>query len=284
MINVEQTTDNQQPSNDVTVSGRDHMVRIMKLVAREHEDECHFTATDVHKDPSEFRFRCFNHKFTENAVVGKVSENIFYNMCRAAIFDRIDFMTRLSKNAEWVVIAWEISSGKGRTRTRMPYSGPRDWDRFKHDPNNYGGGVASPQQTEYKWQEVDHLIFRYTVIDNPQNVELDLMQERNGRKDVTMTKFLETRDFRYLPTPLRKQREESLALLGAYVGGGEAPGDTEVVLTNKQYTQIKALRAAGEAWKDIAPLFRTTWTELRKGYAAAEAQEDQHGSSGVGEA
>tara|TARA_R110000824_G_scaffold59858_6_gene160436 strand:- start:3990 stop:4760 length:771 start_codon:yes stop_codon:yes gene_type:complete len=256
----------------------------MKLVAREHEDECSFSSSAVLQDPKEYRFRSYSHKFTENAVVGQVSENVFYNMCRAALHDRIDFTTRVNRNGEWALLAWEIASGKGRVRGRAPYSGPRDWDRFKHDPNNYGGGTPSPQQTEYKWREVDNLVFRYVVVDNLQNTELDLMQEHNGRKDVTMTKFLETGDFRYLPVPLRKQRDEALALLNVYVNGGEAIGTSELMLTSKQYTQVKALRTVGETWKDIAPLFSTTWTELRKSYTSAESRENQHGTNGMGEA
>ena len=283
MINVKPPELGAQPSNDVNMSGREHMVRIMTKVAREHQEKCPFAAADVLEEPKNFRFRHFSHKFTEHGVVGQISENRFYNMCRAAIFERIDFMTRVSKNGEWAILAWEIASGKGRIQGRTPYSGARDWDRFRHDPSHYGGGAPSPQKTQYEWQEVDHLVFTYCVVDVLQNEELDTMLEGMGRKDVTMTKFLDTGEHRYLPPALRSQREMALNLVKVYVNGAQAA--TAVDLDSSQYRQVQALRNAGEKWRDIAPLFNVSWTALRKAYSASEVLENANvGPNGVGQA
>ncbi len=284
MINVTEQNKGTEPSNEVMVSGREHMVRIMKMAANDYEAECEVTATEVLKAPEKNRFRSFSHKFTENAVTGLVSENMFYNMCRAAIHDRLDFTTRTQTNGQWRLLAWEISSGKGLTRTRVPYSGPRDWDRFKSDPANYGHGVPSPQNTEHKMQEVDQLVFTYVVLDTYQNEELDLMQLREGRPDVTMTKFLETGEHKFLPPPLRKQRDQSLELLSAYVKGESSQKKSVSKLTGKQFRQVQALRTSGEQWKDLAPLFGMSWTQLRKAYESAEAKENRNGTNGVGAA
>ena len=283
MINVNPPELGAQPSNNVTVSGREHMVRIMTMVAREHQEKCPFAASDVLEEPKKFRFRHFSHKFTEAGVIGQISENRFYNMCRAAIFERMDFTTRVDKNGEWAVVAWEIASGKGRIQGRGPYQGPRDWDRFKHDPSHYGAGAPSPQQTQYEWQEVDNLVFTYCVVDTLQNEELDVMMENMGRKDVTMVKFLETGEHKYLPPPLRKQREMALKLVRVFVKGGESA--TDVDLDSSQYRQVQALRNAGEKWRDIAPLFNVSWTALRKAYSASEVLENANvGPHGVGQA
>ena len=57
-----------------------------------------------------------------------------------------------------------------------------DWDRFRHDPSHYGGGAPSPQKTQYEWQEVDHLVFTYCVVDVLQNEELGHYAGRDGPK------------------------------------------------------------------------------------------------------
>ena len=48
------------------------------------------------------------------------------------------------------------------------------------------------------------------------------MLEGMGRKDVTMTKFLDTGEHRYLPPALRSQREMALNLVKVYVNGAQA--------------------------------------------------------------
>ena len=133
-------------------------------------------------------------------------------------------------------------------------------------------------------QEVDQLVFTYVVVDSYENEELDLMQLREGRPDVTMTKYLETGEHKFLPPPLRKQREQALALLSAYVKGEGAPKKGVLKLTSKQYRQLQALRTSGEQWKDLAPLFGMSWAQLRKSYEATESKENQNGTNGVGEA
>ncbi len=98
-----------------------------------------------------------------------------------------------------------------------------------------------------------------------------------------MTKFLKTGEHKFLPPPLRKQREMALELLGAYVKGEPKKKGT-AKLTSQQYRQVQALRTAGEQWKDLAQLFGMSWTQLRKAYEAAEAKENQNGTNGVGQA
>tara|TARA_R100000742_G_C4276724_1_gene98005 strand:+ start:63 stop:917 length:855 start_codon:yes stop_codon:yes gene_type:complete len=284
MINVAESTDSSEPSNEIMISGRQHMVQIMKKAIRNWEERCNFEPAAVLSEPESFRFRHFEHKFTENAVVGQVSENIFFNMCNAALHDAVQFTRRLTKNGEWVVLAWSITSTKGRTQSRGPNTNPEKWDRFQFSPSNYGGGAPSPQRTQFQWVEIDQLVLTYCVIDNFQNEELDMHMERHGRPDVTMVKYLETGDHKYLPPALRDQRRKALDLLEQYVGGGQAKSKGPMPLTAAQYRQVKMLRGAGEKWKDIAESFGVSWTSLRSSFQAAEDKEGSNGSDGVGQA
>jgi len=278
MINVTPTKTIDEPSNDVMVSGRQHMVQIMQMVAAEEQAKCNHDAKDAAKNPSAYRFRYNQHIFTERGVVGKVSENVFWNMCRAAVFDYVSYANQVGLNTNWAVIAWEISSTKGRIRTHVPAKHV-EWDRFTYDPKHYSGGVPSPQTTQRVENEVDQLCFRYCVVDNYQNDEIDTLMHKQGRPDMTKAKYLETGDHRLLPPVLRAHRESALALLRDYVGVPEAV--EEETLSKKQVRQVGSLRKSGETWKEIADLYGMHWSALRKAYNQSNGVE--HEGNGMGE-
>ena len=273
-------------SNERTVDGRDHMIRIMGNVANELIGEAETPIQQVFDNRDNYRFRYREGGFLNRGIVGTATENGFYNMVRAWVHHAIKVQLESQQpNGVWRVCGWRIVEVVRRHRHKV-HNPNQNWDRFAEDPSHYGHGTPNPQKSMKIWKADPKLVLQLAFFDEMQADEIDNWYERTGKENSSLRKYLKTKEPRHLPPSFRKQRDKAIELMSEFLE--KKAKDPELMLLSDDAVDltpiVAEMRQRKVGWKRISALTKIDVADLKAMIATLEVNDEESAVPGHSEA
>ncbi|MCK5711125.1 MAG: hypothetical protein KAI25_00245 [Hyphomicrobiaceae bacterium] len=198
-------------------------------------------------------------------IVGKVTENAFFNMVGAAYFDVLDHLAREQPAGQWKPVAWSLKIDtvqKARKRKKHAHE-MVEWNKWQQDDAAPGGAKPSPAENYINEQQPQRRMVLTMAFAEIAQIDPTCPTRRRDPRVETgaFFKYERERKLKYLPRSLSTERENAEALIREFYTTQEAGESDDIPAAQLEMAQT--LLAGGWKIGQVAETLGVKWQTLK---------------------